>query len=100
MADGQPFTAAEIAAILLDVTTRRPGALLMLWRLLKTYLGPYKGALAAVVVLQLLGNIASLVLPSINGDIIDRGVANGDTGYILEHGALMLGVAAFQVVCS
>ena len=72
----------------------------MLWRLLKTYLRPYQGAIAAVVVLQLFGNIASLYLPSINGDIIDRGVATGDTGYILEHGAIMLGVAAFQVVCS
>ncbi len=72
----------------------------MLWRLLKTYLRPYQGAIAAVVVLQLLGNIASLYLPSINGDIIDQGVATGDTGYILAHGAIMLGVAAFQIVCS
>ena len=72
----------------------------MLWQLLKTYLRPYQSAIAAVVVLQLFGNIASLYLPSINGDIIDRGVATGDTGYILEHGAIMLGVAAFQVVCS
>ncbi|MEP7125245.1 MAG: ABC transporter permease, partial [Byssovorax sp.] len=72
----------------------------MLWRLLKTYLRPYKGAIAALTVLQLFGNIASLYLPSINGDIIDRGVATGDTGYILGHGALMLGIAAFQIVCS
>jgi ATP-binding cassette subfamily B multidrug efflux pump len=72
----------------------------MLWRLLKAYLGPYRGSIAAVAVLQLLGNIASLCLPSINGDIIDHGVATGDTGYILAHGAIMLGVAAFQVVCS
>lgn len=72
----------------------------MLWRLLKTYLSPHKGAIAALVVLQLFGNIASLYLPSINGDIIDRGVATGDTGYILRHGALMLGIAAFQIVCS
>jgi ATP-binding cassette, subfamily B, multidrug efflux pump len=72
----------------------------MLWRLLKTYLRPYQGAIAALVVLQLFGNIASLYLPSINGDIIDQGVATGDTGYILGHGALMLAVAAFQIVCS
>jgi ATP-binding cassette, subfamily B, multidrug efflux pump len=72
----------------------------MLWRLLKTYLKPYTGSIAALVVLQLFGNIASLYLPSINGDIIDRGVATGDTGYILGHGAIMLGIAAFQIVCS
>ncbi len=72
----------------------------MLWRLLKTYLRPYKGAILAVVVLQLFGNIASLYLPSINGDIIDRGVATGDTAFILGHGAIMLAIAGFQIICS
>ena len=72
----------------------------MLWRLLKTYLRPYKSAILAVVVLQLFGNIASLYLPSINGDIIDRGVSTGDTTYILSHGAIMLAIAGFQIICS
>jgi ATP-binding cassette subfamily B multidrug efflux pump len=72
----------------------------MLWRVLKTYLRPYMRAILAVVVLQLFGNIASLYLPSINGDIIDRGVSTGDTGYILGHGAVMLAIAGFQVICS
>jgi ATP-binding cassette subfamily B protein len=72
----------------------------MLWRLLKTYLRPYLGSIAVIVVLQLFGNIASLYLPSINGDIIDRGVATGDATYILVHGAMMLGIAGFQIVCS
>lgn len=72
----------------------------MLWRVLKTYLRPYKRAILAVVVLQLFGNIASLYLPSLNGDIIDRGVSTGDTHYILGHGAVMLAIAGFQVICS
>ena len=72
----------------------------MLWRLLKAYLRPYKGAILVVVVLQLLGNVASLYLPSINGAIIDRGVSTGDTGYILSHGGLMLAIAGFQIICS
>jgi ATP-binding cassette, subfamily B, multidrug efflux pump len=72
----------------------------MLWRLLKTYLKPYKGNIATVVTLQLFGTIASLFLPSINGHIIDRGVATGDHTYILERGGLMLGIAAFQIACS
>ncbi|MEO8844906.1 MAG: ABC transporter ATP-binding protein [Kofleriaceae bacterium] len=72
----------------------------MLWRLLKTYLRPYKGNIATVVVLQLFGTIASLFLPSINGHIIDRGVATGDHTYILERGGLMLAIAAFQIGCS
>lgn len=72
----------------------------MLWRLLKTYLAPYRSQILAVVVLQIFGTGSSLFLPSINGDIIDHGVAKGDTHYILTHGAVMLGIAAFQVLCS
>ena len=65
----------------------------MLWRLLRTYLRPFREPLAAVVGLQLLATIATLYLPSINGDIIDRGVATGDTGYVLAHGGVMLAIA-------
>ncbi len=72
----------------------------MLARLLRTYLRPYGRAIAIVTVLQLFGTIASLYLPSINGDIIDQGVAKGDTTYILEMGGVMLAMAAFQIVCS
>jgi ATP-binding cassette subfamily B protein len=50
-------------------------------RVLRTCLRPYADLLAAVVVLKLLGTIASLYLPSLNADIIDRGIANGDTGH-------------------
>ncbi|MEU8383719.1 ABC transporter ATP-binding protein [Streptosporangium sp. NPDC048865] len=72
----------------------------MLNRLLRTYLRPYSWALTAVVVLQLVGTIASLYLPSLNADIIDRGVATGDTGYILSAGAWMLLVSLVQIACS
>jgi ATP-binding cassette subfamily B protein len=72
----------------------------MLLRLLRTYLRPYAKHLGLVVVLQALGTIASLYLPSINGAIIDRGVATGDTTYILEMGGAMLAIAAFQIACS
>ncbi len=64
------------------------------------YLRPYGKPLAAVVVLQLAATIASLFLPSINGDIIDQGVAKGDTTYIFQMGGVMLGIAAFQIACS
>ncbi|MET9066774.1 ABC transporter ATP-binding protein [Streptosporangium sandarakinum] len=72
----------------------------MLIRLLRTHLRPYTGSLVAVVVLQLLGTIASLYLPSLNADIIDRGVATGDTGYILTTGGWMLAVSLAQIACS
>jgi len=72
----------------------------MLWRLIKTYLRPYWRLILVVVVLQLFGNIASLYLPAINGEIIDHGVATGDTVYILTRGGVMLATAGFQILCS
>jgi ATP-binding cassette, subfamily B, multidrug efflux pump len=42
----------------------------------------------------------ALYLPSLNADIIDKGVATGNTGYITHTGALMLGVSLVQIVCS
>ena len=72
----------------------------MLIRLLRERLAPYRTFLGAVVVLQLVGVVAALYLPSLNADIIDRGVATGDTGYIVRTGGVMLAVALLQVVCS
>ncbi|MEJ7630611.1 MAG: ABC transporter ATP-binding protein [Nocardioidaceae bacterium] len=72
----------------------------MLIRLLRTYLRPYGGLLSVVVVLQLVGTIASLYLPSLNADIIDNGVTTGDTTYILHTGGWMLTVSLVQVVCA
>jgi ATP-binding cassette subfamily B multidrug efflux pump len=72
----------------------------MLLRLLRTHLRPYAGNLSMVVVLQLIGTIASLYLPSLNADIIDNGVAKGDTGYIVGTGGWMLGVSLVQIICT
>ncbi|AWS47028.1 ABC transporter ATP-binding protein [Streptosporangium sp. 'caverna'] len=72
----------------------------MLSRLLRTYLKPYSSTLIIVVVLQLVGTMASLYLPSLNADIIDQGVAVGDTGYILTTGGWMLAVSLVQIACS
>jgi ATP-binding cassette subfamily B multidrug efflux pump len=72
----------------------------MLLRLLRERLVPYRRLLQAVVVLQFIGVVAMLYLPSLNADIIDKGVATGDTGYIIRTGGMMLGVALVQVVCS
>ena len=48
--------------------------------------------IAAVIALQLVGTLAALYLPSLNADIIDNGVAQGDTGYIVRVGGVMLAV--------
>src|SRR5262245_34945562 len=41
-----------------------------------------------------------LYLPSLNGDIIDQGVAKGDTGYIMRAGGIMLAVTVVQIIAS
>ena len=70
----------------------------MLLRLVRTYLRPYLPLLLLLLVLQLAGTIASLFLPSINGQIIDDGVAKGDTDYIVRAGGWMLAVSLVQVL--
>lgn len=72
----------------------------MLIRLAREYLRPYRHWLTVIVGLQFVGTVAALYLPSINADIIDNGVINGDTGYILRHGGLMLAVTLLQIGCS
>ncbi|WP_081236693.1 ABC transporter ATP-binding protein [Streptomyces viridosporus] len=72
----------------------------MLIRLLRAHLRPYKRPIALLVLLQFLQTCASLYLPTLNADIIDDGVVQGDSGYILTHGALMIGVSLVQVVCN
>ena len=72
----------------------------MLLRLVRTHLRPYRTWLLAVVALQFVGTVAALYLPSLNADIIDRGVATGDTSYIVRTGGVMLAVAVLQIGCS
>jgi ATP-binding cassette subfamily B protein len=69
----------------------------MLIRILRRFLAPYRREIGIVIVLQLIGTIAALTLPSLNADIIDNGVIRGDTGYILRLGAWMLAVSFVQV---
>ena len=68
--------------------------------LLRTYLRPYRRALALVVALLVVQALASLYLPELNGAIINNGVATGDTDYILSTGALMLGISLLVVAAS
>ena len=72
----------------------------MLLSLLRDYLRPYRTSLAVIVVLQFVATVAMLYLPSLNADIIDNGVATGNTDYIVRVGAVMLGVSLLQILCS
>lgn len=70
----------------------------MLITMVRTYLRPYLPFVIAVVVLQLASTMATLYLPSLNAQIIDEGVARGDTEYIWNTGMTMLGVSLIQIV--
>ncbi|MEO7059354.1 MAG: ABC transporter ATP-binding protein [Lapillicoccus sp.] len=72
----------------------------MLLRITRRFLAPYKALLTVIIVLQLVGTIASLYLPTLNADIIDQGVAKGDTGYILRAGGWMLAISVVQIVAT
>ncbi|SFR61311.1 ABC transporter ATP-binding protein [Microbacterium azadirachtae] len=72
----------------------------MLGKILFRYLSRYKWLLLGVLVFQFASALASLYLPRLNADIIDKGVARADTGFIWSHGALMLAVSLGQIVAS
>ena len=58
--------------------------------IMRRYLRPYQWPIAFVLVLLLVQAIANLYLPELNADIINNGVAKGDTDYILRTGGFML----------
>ncbi|HET6953664.1 MAG TPA: ABC transporter ATP-binding protein, partial [Acidimicrobiales bacterium] len=72
----------------------------MLTRLLRSHLRPYRGLLIAIVGLQAVQALASLYLPTLNADIVDRGILQGDNAYIRSVGLAMLGVTVVQVAFS
>lgn len=72
----------------------------MLIRFLLTALRPHRRAVAVIGLLQLAQTLASLLLPTLNGDLIDNGLVHGDTGYVLRTGIPLLGATLAQIVCS
>ncbi|MCI4010979.1 ABC transporter ATP-binding protein [Brevibacterium sp. ZH18] len=69
-----------------------------LLRLSLKYARSYRLFIVFVVALQLAATIAALFLPSLNAQIIDQGVAKGDTDFIWSTGMTMLIVCFVQVV--
>lgn len=72
----------------------------MLGKILVRYLSRYRWLLVALLVFQFVAAMASLYLPRLNADIIDRGVAQGDTGFIWSQGMIMLGISLGQIIAS
>ena len=69
----------------------------MLIRLLRVHLRPYRNAILLVVGFQLVQTLATLYLPTLFADIIDKGVVLGDTGYVMRVGMVMLGITLLQI---
>ncbi|MEN3584903.1 ABC transporter ATP-binding protein [Streptomyces sp. ZYX-F-203] len=70
----------------------------MLIGFLTTHLRPYRRGLVALLVLQLIQTVATLLLPTLNAAVIDHGILTGDVEYIFTIGAVMLAVAVVQIV--
>jgi ATP-binding cassette subfamily B multidrug efflux pump len=68
--------------------------------LMRRYLRPYTIPIAIVLVLLLIQAIATLYLPELNADIINNGVAKGDTDYILQTGGFMLVVTFVLMIAA
>jgi ATP-binding cassette subfamily B protein len=68
--------------------------------LLRVHLRPYRRSVATLIGLQFLQTAAALYLPTLNADLIDKGVVVGDTGYVVHEGAVMLVFSLLQVSTS
>jgi ATP-binding cassette subfamily B protein len=72
----------------------------VLGKLLIRYLKTYRWLLLGVLIFQFISAMASLYLPRLNADIIDEGVARGDTAFIWSQGTLMLMISLGQITAS
>ena len=70
--------------------------MLKLLRLLK----PYQSLLIVIGLLAVGQSVANLYLPTLMGDIVNKGIASFDTNYIWATGGLMAVVAIVGTVCA
>ena len=70
----------------------------MLTEMLRVHLRPYRRPLLLVLALTTVQVACVLFLPTLNADIIDKGVIPGDTDYIWRVGGIMLAVTFVQVL--
>lgn len=63
------------------------------------FLKPYAATVVAIVVLFFFQSIAELYLPTLMSDVVDKGIYNGDTSYIMKTGGFMLLIAGASALC-
>ncbi|PKM77024.1 MAG: multidrug ABC transporter ATP-binding protein [Firmicutes bacterium HGW-Firmicutes-15] len=64
------------------------------------FLKPYTVSIVAILILVFAQTLSELYLPTLMADIVDKGIVNGDTNYIIRIGGLMLLFALGGTVCS
>lgn len=64
------------------------------------FLKPYSVLIAVIFVLVFLQSLSELYLPNLMSDIVNTGIINGDTTYILRIGGVMILVTAGGAACS
>ncbi|WP_406148633.1 ABC transporter ATP-binding protein [Streptomyces sp. NBC_01012] len=72
----------------------------MLTSLLHTHVRRRLPSLVLVLALQLIQTMAALSLPTLNADLLDRGVVPGDIGHVLRTGAWMASATVLQLAAS
>ncbi|MCG7322495.1 ABC transporter ATP-binding protein [Arsenicicoccus bolidensis] len=72
----------------------------MLSAILRRHLARHRGPLALVLIFQTVQVLANLYLPTLNADVIDRGIAQGDTGYVMRTGGWMLAITVVQILAN
>ncbi|MCR3921930.1 MAG: ABC transporter ATP-binding protein/permease [Firmicutes bacterium] len=64
------------------------------------HLKPFKTLIIITLVLLVLRSLSDLYLPTITADIVNIGIVDGNTQYILQMGGLMTAIAAFGAISS
>lgn len=67
-------------------------------RKLAGYLRPYWKAVLSAPLFMLFQVVTELLQPKLMADIVDKGIARGDLGYIVQTGLIMIGVALVGVI--
>ena len=59
-------------------------------KLLLRFLKPYKGLVAVTLMVLLVDNVGTLLVPTMLANMVNTGIMRGDTAYIMQNGLLML----------
>lgn len=71
-----------------------------LWRWLLSFMKPFKGKFIFFFILLLLGTVIQSITPLLSANIIDVGIINGDSSYIIGISVFLLSILLLMAVTS